>query len=481
MRAAGKALTKQLQNAPGVLTASSYWSLGEVPQLAQPRPDARRSSSRRCGAIDDDKLKIAGRALAPVQPARPGRHHRRRPGVAEVTRQLVEPGRARTSTGPTSSRAPFTFVALVLVFGSTGRRVAAARGRAPRGARHLRGAHAARQAHDRLGLLAQPRDRSRPRSLDRLQPVRRLPLPRGARCGASSPPVAIGRSMQTAGRTVAFSAGTVAISLMSLVVFPVPYLRSFAYAGVAVVALAAVAAIVVLPAVLAVLGPRVEKFRVFKARDVTDGGFWRHQAERVMRHPVPYAVGGQPRAAAARDPVLPLQPGSLRRPGRTEEHEQPRSRPIRSASTSRAGRPTRSSVQVPDVDAEGQQGGNRHLRHAGSPACRVSHASTRSPASTCVRRASTVAYRSRRLRRLESGSDRRRGSGARTSRSFPTSSRCRAGASSSSTSLRGVRAPFEFLVAGTVGAARRHQAGGHQPPAAGARRSSRSQRSCCCS
>ena len=69
-----------------------------------------------------------------------------------------------------------------------------------------------------------------------------------------SPPVAIGRSMQTAGRTVAFSAGTVAISLMSLVIFPIPYLRSFAYAGVAVVALAAVSAIVVLPALLAVLG-----------------------------------------------------------------------------------------------------------------------------------------------------------------------------------------------------------------------------------
>ena len=59
--------------------------------------------------------------------------------------------------------------------------------------------------------------------------------------------------MQTAGRTVAFSAGTVAISLASLAIFLVPYLRSFAYAGVTVVLLAAGAAIVVLPAVLAVL------------------------------------------------------------------------------------------------------------------------------------------------------------------------------------------------------------------------------------
>ena len=102
--------------------------------------------------------------------------------------------------------------------------------------------------------------------------------------------VAIGRSMQTAGRTVAFSAATVAISLATLVIFPIPYLRSFAYAGVAVVAFAALSAIVVLPAVLAVLGTRIERFRIFKPRAKTDAGFWPRQAERVMRHPVPYAV-----------------------------------------------------------------------------------------------------------------------------------------------------------------------------------------------
>ena len=77
--------------------------------------------------------------------------------------------------------------------------------------------------------------------------------------------VALGRTMQTAGRTVAFSAGTVMISLPALLLFPVTYLRSFAYAGVAVVFLAAVASVVVLPAILAVLGHKVEALRVFKA------------------------------------------------------------------------------------------------------------------------------------------------------------------------------------------------------------------------
>jgi RND superfamily putative drug exporter len=103
--------------------------------------------------------------------------------------------------------------------------------------------------------------------------------------------VAIGRTMQTAGRTVAFSAGTVMISLAALLLFPVTYLRSFAYAGVAVVFLAAVASVIVLPAILAVLGHRVEALRIFKPKDASEDGFWGRQARRVMKHPVAYAVG----------------------------------------------------------------------------------------------------------------------------------------------------------------------------------------------
>ena len=59
-----------------------------------------------------------------------------------------------------------------------------------------------------------------------------------------------------AGRTVLFSATTVALSMSALVLFPMYFLKSFAYAGIAVVALAAVAAIVVTPAAIALLGPR---------------------------------------------------------------------------------------------------------------------------------------------------------------------------------------------------------------------------------
>ena len=117
--------------------------------------------------------------------------------------------------------------------------------------------------------------------------------------------------MQTAGRTVAFSAGTVMISLASLLLFPITYLRSFAYAGVAVVLLAALAAVVVLPAILAVLGPRVESLRVFRQRPPSADGFWGRQATRVMRHPIPYAVGVSAVLLVLAIPFLRFNPGLI--------------------------------------------------------------------------------------------------------------------------------------------------------------------------
>jgi putative drug exporter of the RND superfamily len=72
------------------------------------------------------------------------------------------------------------------------------------------------------------------------------------------PADALVATMRTAGRTVLFSAATVAVALVALLVFPLYFLRSFGYAGIAVVALAAVGALVVLPALLAVLGRRID-------------------------------------------------------------------------------------------------------------------------------------------------------------------------------------------------------------------------------
>ena len=103
---------------------------------------------------------------------------------------------------------------------------------------------------------------------------------------------AVRRTVQTAGRTVLFSALTVAASLSALLVFNIAFLRSFAYAGLAVSALAGIYAVIVLPAMLAALGPKVDAWpiRRRKSEPVEGTGFWHGMATTVMRRPVLIAV-----------------------------------------------------------------------------------------------------------------------------------------------------------------------------------------------
>jgi RND superfamily putative drug exporter len=105
------------------------------------------------------------------------------------------------------------------------------------------------------------------------------------------PRPAVIRTVRTAGRTVAFSALTVAASLCATLVFPLPFLRSFAYAGVAVSILAGLFSVVVLPAMLAVLGHRVNSLTLWR-RSITppEQGVWHRVATFVMRRPIPVAT-----------------------------------------------------------------------------------------------------------------------------------------------------------------------------------------------
>ncbi len=96
---------------------------------------------------------------------------------------------------------------------------------------------------------------------------------------------AVRAAVAHAGRTVAFSGATVAASVAVLFAFPFPFLSSFAYAGIAVVATAVVGAVVVLPALLRLLGRRALPRRGVVSRAPEDG-FWFRTAARVMRRPV---------------------------------------------------------------------------------------------------------------------------------------------------------------------------------------------------
>jgi putative drug exporter of the RND superfamily len=112
------------------------------------------------------------------------------------------------------------------------------------------------------------------------------------RATPAEPRAAVIRTVRTAGRTAAFSALTVAASLCALLVFPIDFLRSFAYAGVAVAVLAGLFSVVVLPALLAALGHRVNSLTLWR-RSVTptDQGVWHRVATFVMRRPIPVATG----------------------------------------------------------------------------------------------------------------------------------------------------------------------------------------------
>ena len=105
------------------------------------------------------------------------------------------------------------------------------------------------------------------------------------------PRAAVIRTVRTAGRTVTFNALTVAASLCAMLVFPIAFLRSFAYAGLAVAVLAGVFSVVVLPAILALLGHRVNAVTLWR-RSVTppEQGFWHRMATFVMRRPIPVAT-----------------------------------------------------------------------------------------------------------------------------------------------------------------------------------------------
>ncbi|WP_060891537.1 MMPL family transporter [Streptomyces europaeiscabiei] len=115
---------------------------------------------------------------------------------------------------------------------------------------------------------------------------------------------AVATTLRTAGRTVLFSALTVAVSLAAMMVFPQYFLKSFAYAGIAVVLLAAAAALILLPAALVLLGERVNAWdlrKLFRRRKTSDtegsespaveeGAAWGRMAALVMRRAPYFAI-----------------------------------------------------------------------------------------------------------------------------------------------------------------------------------------------
>jgi RND superfamily putative drug exporter len=107
---------------------------------------------------------------------------------------------------------------------------------------------------------------------------------------------ALVQTMTHAGRSVIVSGSTVAVGLVSMIVLPLPFIRSIGLGGLLIPLVSVLAAITLLPAILAVLGERINSLRLLPKRLVDHGhpedGPWGRWARFVMRRPVPVAVAG---------------------------------------------------------------------------------------------------------------------------------------------------------------------------------------------
>ena len=118
-----------------------------------------------------------------------------------------------------------------------------------------------------------------------------------------SPQEALVETMKTAGRATLFSGSVVAIGLALLVFMPVPFMQSMGVGGMLVPLFSIAAAATFLPALLAVMGTRVNRFRVIPRRIIENrasGKPGRLEQARPLDHAPPDPLPGRRRRADGR-------------------------------------------------------------------------------------------------------------------------------------------------------------------------------------
>ncbi|MGZ8706114.1 MAG: MMPL family transporter [Gaiellaceae bacterium] len=107
---------------------------------------------------------------------------------------------------------------------------------------------------------------------------------------------ALVETMTHAGRSVIVSGSTVAVGLLSMVLLPLPFIRSIGIGGMLIPAVSVLVSITLLPALLSLLGHRINKLRVMPRRFVAvahpETGWWGRWARLVIRKPLPVAAVG---------------------------------------------------------------------------------------------------------------------------------------------------------------------------------------------
>jgi putative drug exporter of the RND superfamily len=107
---------------------------------------------------------------------------------------------------------------------------------------------------------------------------------------------ALVETMTHAGRSVIISGSTVAIGLLSMILLPLPFIRSIGIGGMLIPAVSVLASTTLLPAMLSLLGPKINRLRVMPMRFVNppsaEVGFWARWARIVTRRPLPVFLVG---------------------------------------------------------------------------------------------------------------------------------------------------------------------------------------------
>jgi RND superfamily putative drug exporter len=123
---------------------------------------------------------------------------------------------------------------------------------------------------------------------------------------------ALEQTLRHAGRSVIVSGTTVAIGLLSMVILPLPFIRSIGLGGMLIPLVAVCASITLLPALLSMLGPRVNRIRLMPQRFVNppsiESGFWARWARTVTRRPLAVFVAGIVIVAVVVSPSFHINP-----------------------------------------------------------------------------------------------------------------------------------------------------------------------------
>jgi RND superfamily putative drug exporter len=113
-------------------------------------------------------------------------------------------------------------------------------------------------------------------------------------------------TVATAGRSIFFSGVAVVVGLLALMLVPYMSMRSIALGGSLVVVISVLSALTLLPALLALLGPRLDRLRLVRRRP-GDGSFWERWSASVMRRPWPVLVVAAAVMLAVAWPALRIQ------------------------------------------------------------------------------------------------------------------------------------------------------------------------------